>query len=314
MAELLRLTLDLRLPPDPAVIAPVWAAAGIRHSTPEVCRMLLLAQLAAPLDETGWHGAALIVGAALEATAPEREAETAEPQAEPAESAAYAEMAAAFARPGPLGGAIQNEATSTTTDPEPILIEDDDDPAPVMGGGVPPEPEPMAEAAPEPAVEPATPDWLALIDRVEAGESIGSVAKAAGVNGRALGCKVTARRRLLKPGGPEAAAIPPVEAAPAVVLAEPPAQAALEEEAADVGSSLPPAAEDVFWTPQRDLALVQAMIGGRGSYAASQQLGCKPPDCVNRFKQLLPHPGTVAQQQLLKRLRAQVEAEGGHVA
>lgn len=248
MAEL-RLTLDLRLPPDPAVIAPVWAAAGIKHSPPEVCRMLLLAQLAAPLDETGWQGAALIVGAALEAVAPEREAEAAEPEVGAAESVVFAQMAAAFERP--LGGAIRNEASSTTTDPGPILIEDDDDPAPVMGGGVPPEPEPMAEAAPEPVVEPAAPDWLALIDRVEAGESIASVARSAGVDGRALGGK---------------------------------------------------------------LALVQAMIGGRGSYAASQQLGCKPPDCVNRFKQLLPHPGTVAQQQLLKRLRAQVEVEAGHVA
>lgn len=313
MAEL-RLTLDLRLPPDPAVIAPLWAAAGIKHSPPEVCRMLLLAQLAAPLDENGWQGAAVIVGAALEAVAPEHDAEAAEAEAEPAESVVYAEMAAAFDRPAPPGGAIRNEATSTTIDPGPILIEDDDDPAPAMGGGVAPAPEPMAEVAPEPVVEPAAPDWPALIDRVEAGESIGSVAKAAGVNGRALGCKVTARRRLLKPAGPEAAAIPSVEAAPAAVLAEPPAQVAPEEKAADDGSSIPSAAEDAFWTPQRDLALVQAMIGGRGSYAASQQLGCKPPDCVNRFKQLLPQPGTVAQQQLLKRLRAQVEAEGGHGA
>lgn len=136
MAEL-RLTLDLRLPPDPAVIAPVWAAAGIKHSPPEVCRMLLLAQLAAPLDETGWQGAALIVGAALEAVAPEREAEFAEPELGAAESVAFAQMAAAFDRSSPLGGAIRNEATSTMTDPEPILIEDDDEPAPVMGGGRP---------------------------------------------------------------------------------------------------------------------------------------------------------------------------------
>jgi hypothetical protein len=295
MAEL-RLTLDLRLPPDPAVIAPVWAAAGIKHSTPEICRMLLLAQLAAPLDETGWHGAALIVGAALEAVAPEREAE-----AGPAESAAYAEMAAAYARPLPLGGATQSEARSADPEPEPILIEDDDAPT---ERGVPSEPEPAAEA-----------DWLALIDRVEAGESIASVARSAGVDGRALGGKVTARRRLLKPAGPGAEAIPPAETAPAAaetgapaeVPAEPPAQ--VEPEAEDEGEPT----GGLIWTPRRDLQLVVAMTSGQGALHASRKMGLGREDCVKRFKELLPRPGALAQQALIKRLRARIAAEGGEV-
>lgn len=319
MAELLTLTLDWRMPPDPAVVQPIWAAAGIKHPVPEVCRMLLLAQLAEPLDEKGWQSAALIVGTALEAVAPEPSAEP-EPEPadpDPADATVFAQMAAAFAQPVPLDATpppqpeVHDWPPTETDEAEPILIEADDVPA--EGGGVVPEPEPMAEAA-----APVEPDWLALIDRVEAGESIASVARSAGVDGRALGGKVTARRRLLAPIGPEAAAIPDPEPAPAEPVQVEPAPAepaAAPVPAEPVAEDEEPSPEDGdAWTARLDLQLATLMFAGNGIKHASLKLGRSKEDCIQRYRDLMPRPGSAAQAALVKRLRAQVEAEGGHGA
>lgn len=317
MAEL-RLTLDLRLPPDPAVIAPLWAAAGIKHSPPEVCRMLLLAQLAAPLDESGWQGAAVIVGAALEAVAPEHDAEAAE--AEAAESVAYAEMAAAFDRPAPPGGAIRNEATSTTIDPGPILIEDDDDPnselppsqettegVATREGNEQPEASASQEAAATGVASPRCSGSEGADDRPQQSlQAKSDLPPAVEVSETAEGGGVVPApepvAEVVQPVEPEAASVEPVaEVAPA---AEPMVAAAVESE--DEGQ--PPAAE--VWTARRDLQLVAAMTGGQGALQTSRKMGLSREECVRRFKELLPRPGAMAQQALVKRLRAQVEAEG----
>ena len=157
----LGLTAGIGVLPEVDVIAAAWAAAGVKHPVPEVCRTLLLAQLAAPMDEAGWRGAATLVGLALEAVAPEDRAEA---EAEPEETVAFAQMAAAFDRkddkPKPFSiqtyfdvtqavvrvngdvigtlsfldlfpedaPASDEDAAEPSTDPEPILIEDDDQP------------------------------------------------------------------------------------------------------------------------------------------------------------------------------------------
>lgn len=63
--------------------------------------------------------------------------------------------------------------------------------------------------------------------------------------------------------------------------------------------------DDEDWTPERDLELVKHMCN-RGKYAAADALGCTAPECVARFKRLLPKPGLDAQRKLIARRRSQV--------
>lgn len=109
----------------------------------------------------------------------------------------------------------------------------------------------------------------------------------------------------------EAAAPPPAEApvgeesageaeaAPVEEAAS--AEPALVEEAAAPGEAEP----TPFWTPERDLTLVEGFAAGDNSSKIAQRLGVKAPDCVRRYRELMPQSGVAAQQRLLKRLRAE---------
>lgn len=156
--------------------------------------------------------------------------------------------------------------------------------------------------------EAAAPDWEALIDRVEAGESIASVARSGDVDGRALGGKVTARRRLLKPAGPDAAAIPDPEPAP-VEPAAAPAPVAPEAEDED-----PPSEDGDAWTAKDDLQLATLMFSGQGIKHAAAKMRRDKAACIQRYNELMPRPGSAAQAALVKRLNAQMKAEADHVA
>lgn len=84
-----------------------------------------------------------------------------------------------------------------------------------------------------------------------------------------------------------------------------------EVEAAPVTAAAPGEAEPSdFWTPARDLTLVEGFASGDNSSKIAQRLGIKAPDCVRRYRELMPQSGVAAQQRLLKRLRAEAEAAG----
>ena len=291
--------------PEVDVIAAAWTAAGIKHPVPEVCRTLLLAQMAAPTDEAGWRGAAILVGLALEAIAPE---DRAEPEAKPAETVAFAQMAAAFERRGTVGappgtvieripgvdmpelvgvgrpsdwfgldgltraGLRAEDAAEDPAEPEPILIEDDD--APAEGGGVPLEPEPVAEVAPEPEAAQVEPEPVAE---------------------------------------PEAAPVEPEPGPESEPMSRVGILGEVLAEAED--SDAVQAPEDgESWTAQQDLKLATLVFSGKGMAHASREMGRSKADCIKRYNELMPRQGSAAQQALVKRLRAQVEAEARHGA
>lgn len=107
----------------------------------------------------------------------------------------------------------------------------------------------------------------------------------------------------------EAAAPPPAEAP---VGEESAGEAAPVEEAASAEpapvdeAAAPGEAEPApFWTSERDLTLVEGFAAGDNSSKIAQRLGVKAPDCVRRYRELMPQSGVAAQQRLLKRLRAE---------
>lgn len=109
----------------------------------------------------------------------------------------------------------------------------------------------------------------------------------------------------------EAAAPPPAEA-PASEESAGEAEAAPVEETAEASpapvdkAAAPGEAEPApVWTPERDLTLVEGFAAGDNSSKIAQRLGVKAPDCVRRYRELMPQSGVAAQQRLLKRLRAE---------
>lgn len=102
-----------------------------------------------------------------------------------------------------------------------------------------------------------------------------------------------------------AAELEVAQAEPAAEVApEPMAPVEPEPEAEAEDEGQPPAAE--VWTAKDDLQLATLMFAGNGIKHASAKMGRTKEDCIQRYRDLMPRPGSAAQAALVKRLRAQV--------